>query len=88
MKAICVDGTHVDCESFETAKGGVTLTVDDDPVAFIPHHELRYVVPDAVFEERWGREAAPQRGQQWGQTQQGGYQQGGYQQYRTSSEME
>jgi predicted flap endonuclease-1-like 5' DNA nuclease len=54
MKAICTDGTEIECENFKAIDGGVLLTKDrkrKKVIGFVPNDDLRYVVPDEAETE-------------------------------------
>ena len=49
MKAICTDGTEIECENFRAIDSGVLLTKDrkrNKVIGFVPNGDLRYVVPE------------------------------------------
>ena len=54
MKVICLDGTTIECERFRAIDEGVLIfdaetgeeTEADEATGFVPHSELRYVLPD------------------------------------------
>ncbi|PSP72990.1 hypothetical protein BRC86_11005 [Halobacteriales archaeon QS_3_64_16] len=49
MKAICADGTEIECENFRAIDSGVLLTKDrkrNKVIGFVPNSDLRYVVPE------------------------------------------
>ena len=49
MKAICADGTEIECENFKAIDSGVLLTKDrkrNKVIGFVPNDDLRYVVPE------------------------------------------
>jgi predicted flap endonuclease-1-like 5' DNA nuclease len=51
MKAICTDGTEIECEKFKSVEGGVVLTADrkrKKVVGFVPNATLAYVLPDDI----------------------------------------
>jgi predicted flap endonuclease-1-like 5' DNA nuclease len=55
MKAICVDGTEVQCGNFKAVKAGVVLTADrkrEKVIGFVPTENLSYILPDDVAAER------------------------------------
>jgi predicted flap endonuclease-1-like 5' DNA nuclease len=55
MRAICVDGTEVECGNFKAVDGGVVLTADEKRktvVGFVPTANLSYILPDDVAAER------------------------------------
>lgn len=54
MKAICADGTEIECENFKAIDSGVLLTKDrkrNEVIGFVPNDDLRYVVPEDVETE-------------------------------------
>lgn len=51
LTAVCESGVTVGCENFTAIDSGVLLTADpgrDRVIGFVPHEELRFVVPTAV----------------------------------------
>jgi len=51
MQAICEDGTTVTCKQCKAIEAGVLLFADrerEELVGFIPHRQLRYLLPDDV----------------------------------------
>lgn len=51
MKAVCVDGTEVECRNFKAVDGGVVLTADrkrKTVIGFVPTPDLSYILPDDV----------------------------------------
>jgi hypothetical protein len=51
MKAICTDGTTVDCQSYKPLDTGVVLFEDENQErqrAFVPINALQYIIPDDV----------------------------------------
>jgi len=55
MRAICVDGTGVECGKFKTVNGGVVLTADEKRkavIGFVPTANSSYILPDDVAAER------------------------------------
>lgn len=51
LTAVCEGGVTIGCENFTAIEGGVLLTADperDRVIGFVPHRELRFVVPTAV----------------------------------------
>ncbi|WP_254535021.1 helix-hairpin-helix domain-containing protein [Halomarina litorea] len=54
LTAVCKDGTTVECANFTAIESGVLLTEDlkrKQVVGFVPHEELRYVLPTTVARE-------------------------------------
>ena len=72
MKAICEDGTEIECANFTAIDSGVLLTKDrkrDEVIGFVPNEGLRYVVPEEAstehrrdIEGRTSEGAHPDRG--------------------------
>ena len=72
MKAICEDGTEIECANFTAIDSGVLLTKDrkrDKVIGFVPNEGLRYVVPEEAstehrrdIEGRTSEGAHPDRG--------------------------
>lgn len=55
MRAICVDGTEVECGNFKAVNEGVVLTADakrKTVIGFVPTANLSYILPDDVAAER------------------------------------
>jgi predicted flap endonuclease-1-like 5' DNA nuclease len=55
MRAICVDGTEVECGNFKAVNEGVVLMADEKRktvVGFVPTANLSYILPDDVAAER------------------------------------
>lgn len=51
LTAVCTDGTTIECANFTAIESGVLLTQDvkrKQVVGFVPHGELRYVLPTEV----------------------------------------
>jgi predicted flap endonuclease-1-like 5' DNA nuclease len=51
MRVVLTDGTELSCTNFKAIDSGVLLTKDKKRkkvVGFVPHHQLRYVVPDGL----------------------------------------
>ena len=82
MKAICTDGTIVECDRFRAIdegvllfddpeeieeEGGEDVEISEEAAGFIPLRELLYVLPDRV--ELGGPQAQPQPMQQQQQMQ-------------------
>lgn len=64
MKAICTDGTEIECKNFKAVEGGVLLTRDKKRktvFGFVPNTNLAYVLPDDVAPARSSDEASPER---------------------------
>jgi len=54
MRAICNDGLAIECRSYKAIETGVVLCADEDReevVGFVPHDELKYVLPDGLASE-------------------------------------
>jgi predicted flap endonuclease-1-like 5' DNA nuclease len=55
VRAICTDGTEIECENFKAVEGGVLLTTDKKRktvFGFVPNTNLSYVLPDDVVPAR------------------------------------
>ena len=55
MRAICTDGTEVECGNFKAVTEGVVLTADEKRktvIGFVPTANLSYILPDDVAAER------------------------------------
>lgn len=60
MRVVCTDGTIFECRSYEVVSAGVVLfgdrvaegahryAPDREQIGFVPHAELRYILPDGV----------------------------------------
>ena len=60
MQVICTDGTTFNCAGYELTKYGVKLLgqdadpeddryeTDGEPIAYVPHDRLWYIIPDGV----------------------------------------
>jgi hypothetical protein len=55
MRVVLTDGTELPCTNFRAIDSGVLLTKDKKRkkvIGFVPHREVKYVVPDDVAAER------------------------------------
>lgn len=57
MKVVLEDGMTVDCGNYKAVDAGLVLTADakrKQVIGFVPHDQVRFVLPDDVLAEREG----------------------------------